>query len=661
MGGGHMGGGHMGGSHMGGGGLTGSHMGGFNAHSGFSGGSHIGGQHMGGVQHLGGMQHQGLQHQGIQHQGIQHQGLQHQGVGGLQHQSVLNGVTHPQGNNAFHGGQQHLGNAATTHHLNSQFYSNHAHTQSALGNNATHHVNSTMLSNTHNNHASQFLQHHGNTQHNASLASMGSQQHSSQFLQHHGTQGALAHNGLQNQGLHHQGRQSFANHQNVGNSAFLAHHHQTANSSFNNHHNGINGLGQNNALHHNHVGNYVHNSLTQNFNYRHNGHVGGIGNYGYRHHGWGGYGGYGGYGYRGYGGWGLGYYPGFYGFGFGLGRFGYGWGWGGGYGYGYGGYGYGRWGCFAYQPYCSYQPYGYGYGYGYPGYGYGGYGYGSGYGGYGYNGYGYGSYASLSPGLMGYGYGATYAPYGSSMAIVSSTPVMTDASLAAMPADPVQIASADPKSAVTSALPTPEQYAAIGETAFKARDYKGAVRAWRHGLIDDPNNGVLVLMLSQALFASEQFNESAGATQFGMQQIPQDKWETVVKNYRELYGKIDDYTNQLRALEKVAREKTDDPSLRFLLGYHYGFLGYPKEAVQQLEKCVSLAPEDETAQKLLDYFSEKLPKDPNKKVDPPAPGKPPEPGSTTDNAKLPPLNPTLLPPAPTTPEPIAIPKAGDGN
>ena len=440
-----------------------------------------------------------------------------------------------------------------------------------------------------------------------------------------------------------------------GNSSFLAHHHQSGNtgnaastgsSILGNHHGATgNTLGlnhQQNSLQHstNHVGTYVHNNLVQNFNYRHN-HNGGFGGggvgggggvVGLRHnYGLGGYGcGWGG----GYGGYGGGY--GYSGFGFGLGRFGYGWGFGLG---SYGLFGYPRWGCFAYQPYCSYGGYGSG------GYGYGGYGYG------GYN--NYGSYASLSPGLMGYGYGVNYAPYGSPTAIITSTPaatVMSDALAPLAASTSTQLASADPQSAVAGALPTAEQYAQIGETAFKARDYKSAVRAWRHGLVDDPNNGMLVLMLSQALFATEQFNEAAGATQFGMQLLPQEKWETVVKNYRELYGKVDDYTNQLRALEKAAREKADDPALRFMLGYHYGFLGYPKEAVQQLEKCVSLAPEDETAQKLLELFSDKLPKDPAKKDTPPAPAKPPGTGATTDAGAAPPLNPVTVPPAPKTPE-----------
>jgi tetratricopeptide (TPR) repeat protein len=195
-------------------------------------------------------------------------------------------------------------------------------------------------------------------------------------------------------------------------------------------------------------------------------------------------------------------------------------------------------------------------------------------------------------------------------------------------------------------LPTPEEYAQIGETAFKARDYKSATRAWRHAVLDDPQNGVLVQMLAQAMFATEQYNEAAGATQFGMTLLPKEKWETVVKNYRELYGKVDDYTNQLRTLEKAAREKQDDPAMRFLLGYHYGFLGFPKEAVTQLEKCVTIAPEDEAAQKLLDIFGEKLPKKEQPPVKPPTPSN----AETKTDSSVPALNPSALPPPPAVPK-----------
>jgi hypothetical protein len=121
-----------------------------------------------------------------------------------------------------------------------------------------------------------------------------------------------------------------------------------------------------------------------------------------------------------------------------------------------------------------------------------------------------------------------------------------------------------------------------------------------------------------------------------MQILPQDKWDVVVKNFRDLYGRGEDYTTQLRALEKSAREKPDEPALRFLLGYHYGFLGYPAEAVKQLEKCVNLAPQDEVARKTLRLFEDKLPK----KNEPPGPAQPPansDPDGVVPPPPLPPL------------------------
>ena len=42
------------------------------------------------------------------------------------------------------------------------------------------------------------------------------------------------------------------------------------------------------------------------------------------------------------------------------------------------------------------------------------------------------------------------------------------------------------------------------------------------------------------------------------------------------------------------------PALHLLLGYHFGYLGYPKEAVKELKKTLELSPKDEIAQKLCD-------------------------------------------------------------
>ena len=350
------------------------------------------------------------------------------------------------------------------------------------------------------------------------------------------------------------------------------------------------------------VGNLTNNFTSANFSYRNNNAFNNFNNfnnwnnYGYNHrHGnyWGNnsyfFGSrspFGAYCYnrpRFYGGYGLGYGLGFGGFGYGIGNY---------FG-GYGGFGG-----------CGYYPYRYGYGYrGFPilpllglgwGYGLGGYGPFCGYGGYGYGDYGYG-YSPIS----------TYSSY-STMPLVATTVQSVDPTLA------------DSEDAPADAL----DFAGQGEADFKAGKYKEAVRDFRHALVDDPTNGAYVMLLGQALFASGQYDEAAGATQQGTTMLPPEKWGTVIANYKELYANIQDYTNQLRALEKARDAKPDDPALRFLLGWHYGYLGYPKQAVRELDKTLELAPKDEVAKKVRDAMAEKLPKS---ELPPPPPAEKPAP------------------------------------
>lgn len=150
-----------------------------------------------------------------------------------------------------------------------------------------------------------------------------------------------------------------------------------------------------------------------------------------------------------------------------------------------------------------------------------------------------------------------------------------------------------------------EAFAQQGELHFKAGKYADAAYAFRHALVDDPENGVLMLLLSQSLFAQGKFPEAAGATQVALLMLPTDKWGLVVENYAELYSDNQQYTDQLRALEKARKEKPDEPGLRFLLGYHYGYLGYPTQAIKELDKAVELAPKDELAAKLREALEAK--------------------------------------------------------
>jgi len=243
------------------------------------------------------------------------------------------------------------------------------------------------------------------------------------------------------------------------------------------------------------------------------------------------------------------------------------------------------------------------FGYGYPSYYGNGYGY-PGYGSYGYGGYGYGSSLFAYQPVCSY---YAYAP-------TTTTVVTQQPTVAAQQAPPPQpTAGTTPTVAdAKDGAPSPEaladalNFASQGEQAFRNGQYEAAARDWQHAIVDDPMNGAYVLLMSQAMFATGQYEQAAGAVQHATRILPEDQWGVIGSHYRELYAHIGDYTNQLRALEKARDENPDKPALRFLLGWHYGYLGYPKDAVRELDKGLSLAPKDEVAKKVRDIMAAKL-------------------------------------------------------
>jgi len=228
--------------------------------------------------------------------------------------------------------------------------------------------------------------------------------------------------------------------------------------------------------------------------------------------------------------------------------------------------------------YRSVYPYNYGYSYPYA------------YGNYGYSDYGYADY-----GVYGYSYNPTYVTVYEPIADLPPDMLVADA-------PPVEVAAeeVDPRDAGVL------DFAAQGEADFKAGRYDDAVKNWQHALVDDPQNAALLLLMGQALFATGKFDPAAGSVQQALGALPQDKWGVVVQNYTELYGDPGDYAKQLRALEAARKKETEQPALRFLLGYHYAFLDYPKEALRELDKLLEIAPKDENGKKLRDAMAAKL-------------------------------------------------------
>ena len=81
-----------------------------------------------------------------------------------------------------------------------------------------------------------------------------------------------------------------------------------------------------------------------------------------------------------------------------------------------------------------------------------------------------------------------------------------------------------------------------------------------------------------------------------MQMLPAEKWGAVVSNYAEFIAATRTTPINCGSSRRPAWPLRHRPE--FLLGYHYGYLGYPKHATTELDKAIKLAPQDQASQKL---------------------------------------------------------------
>jgi hypothetical protein len=97
------------------------------------------------------------------------------------------------------------------------------------------------------------------------------------------------------------------------------------------------------------------------------------------------------------------------------------------------------------------------------------------------------------------------------------------------------------------------------------------------------------------LFAQRDYMGAAATIHSVLAVGPGWDWATMAS----LYGSVDDYTAQLRALESFAKSHSDDAASRFLLGYHYMTTGHPEHAAKEFAVVVKLQPKDQVAKDLL--------------------------------------------------------------
>lgn len=134
-----------------------------------------------------------------------------------------------------------------------------------------------------------------------------------------------------------------------------------------------------------------------------------------------------------------------------------------------------------------------------------------------------------------------------------------------------------------------------GMAAFQAGQYAESLGKFNEALQQLPGDPVLHEMRALALFAVGQFQQAAAALNSLLAVAPGMDWTTLVS----LYGDLDDYTAQLRALEAYVSDNPENAAASFVLAYHYLVMGHNEQAIEMLQRVVRLQPRDTTAQRLL--------------------------------------------------------------
>lgn len=234
-----------------------------------------------------------------------------------------------------------------------------------------------------------------------------------------------------------------------------------------------------------------------------------------------------------------------------------------------------------------------------------------GYGGYGrFGGYGYGRYP-IGWGYGGWGLGSSiynsgYYPYSNPYWSGGGNYVVYDY------AQPIRVTAK-----ATSSEIAMRDFEDARE-AFKANDFDTALALINRAVKENPSDGVLHEFRALTQFAMKDYNGAAATIHSVLAVGPGWDWATMAS----LYADVDNYTMQLRSLERHTKDHADEAAPKFLLGYHYMTTGHPQAAAREFANVVKLEPKDRVAKEMLDLVDK--PSDGDREIVEAAPPRPAE-------------------------------------
>ncbi len=187
--------------------------------------------------------------------------------------------------------------------------------------------------------------------------------------------------------------------------------------------------------------------------------------------------------------------------------------------------------------------------------------------------------------------------------------------VAAMPfdPDPAAIAARERKVAVPAEMagagpggPVVEGALAAAGRAFRSGRVAEALKMLEAVPAESPRRPQADLLRSHVLFAMGRFNEAATVLRQAVAKLPPEAYSATLQGLERDYPNPEAYTGRLRQLERTITESPPEPSLRLLLGYHYGYLGFLPEAVTELSQALQLNPDDAAAGALQRHYVQML-------------------------------------------------------
>ena len=142
-----------------------------------------------------------------------------------------------------------------------------------------------------------------------------------------------------------------------------------------------------------------------------------------------------------------------------------------------------------------------------------------------------------------------------------------------------------------------DYYLTLGDRAFREGRYGDAVHFYAKAVEYAPNEGILYLILSDALFATGDYHYAGYSLRKALELDPLLARNVVDKH--SFYADPADFDRQLEVLEKYLEDHFLDDDARLMLAANYLFGGRPAEAAELLQSAFSLEIKQSGAGQLL--------------------------------------------------------------